>query len=172
MNKTPIKTSEPTKAVAEVPERTGSMFDPWARMSLSDWFERWPEMFQRQWPESFRGIPFGNEDFRMEQFVEEDGTFVVRGELPGLDVDKDVTITVDDNRLTIVGQREDRTEESANGSYRSEFHYGSFQRSLLLPPGAKTDRVKATYTDGILEVRVPVDADTPSVTSVPIVKKN
>jgi HSP20 family protein len=150
MNKTPIKTSEPTKAVAEVPERTGSMFDPWARMSLSDWFERWPEMFQR----------------------DEDGTFVVRGELPGLDVDKDVTITVDDNRLTIVGQREDRTEESANGSYRSEFHYGSFQRSLLLPPGAKTDRVKATYTDGILEVRVPVDADTSSVTSVPIVKKN
>ena len=73
MTKTPTKTSETTKAVAEVPERV-PMFDPWARMSLSDWFDRWPEMFQRRWPESFRGIPFGDDGFRMEQFVEEDGT--------------------------------------------------------------------------------------------------
>jgi HSP20 family protein len=171
MNKTPTKTSEAAKAVAEVPGRV-PMFDPWARMSRSDWFDRWPEMFQRRWPESFRGIPFGDDGFRMEQFVDEDGTLVVRGELPGLDIDNDVTITVDDNRLTIVGKREDRTEKSTDGTYRSEFHYGSFQRSLTLPPGAMAQDVTATYTDGILEVRVPVDVETPSVTSVPIVKKS
>lgn len=150
--------------------REGSMFDPWPLMSLSDWFDRWPEMFARRWPESFRGTHFVEEGFRMEQFVEDDGTVVVRGELPGLDVDNDVTITVDDNELTIVGTREERTEDSANGAYRSEFHYGSFRRSVHLPPGAKTDDVEATYTDGILEVRVPVDADAPVVTKVPIVK--
>jgi HSP20 family protein len=74
-----------------------------------------------------------------------------------------VEVEKDSATFPFVGKREDRTEKSADGTYRSEFHYGSFQRSLTLPPGAMTGNVTATYTDGILEVRVPVDVETPSV---------
>ena len=74
-------------------------------------------------------------------------------------------------RLTIAGSREERHEDQHDGGYRTEFRYGSFERSVRLPVGAKTDEVTATYTDGILEVRVPVDTETPTATTIPIAKK-
>ncbi len=161
------KTKTPEAAV----ETTTALPDPFSRIGLTDWFDRWPELFARRWPESFHGLPFVDDGFRMEQFVEDDGTIVVRGELPGLDPDNDVTITLDADHLTIAGEREDRREETKNGGYRSEFRYGSFERTIRLPAGAKTDDVVATYTDGILEVRVPVDTETPAVTTIPIAKR-
>ena len=51
--------------------------------------------------------------------------------------------------------REERTEDKRPEGYRSEFHYGSLTRSIRLPEGATEADVKATYKDGILEVRVP-----------------
>jgi HSP20 family protein len=160
------------KTVATKPERETTALDPVSRMGLGDWFDRWPDLFARRWPETFHGIPFIDEGFRMEQFTDDDGTVVVRGELPGLDPDQDVTITLDDGRLTIAATREERTEESANGGFHSEFRYGSFQRSVRLPAGAREDEVTATYDAGILEVRVPVDAEPTQVTTVPVVKKS
>jgi HSP20 family protein len=166
------KTKIPDTAVERTPVATPSELpDPFGRLGLTDWFDRWPDLFARRWPESFHGLPFVEEGFRMEQFVEDDGTIVVRGELPGLDPDEDVTITLDDDRLTIAGSREERHEDKSNGGYRSEFRYGSFERSVRMPAGAKTDEVTATYVDGILEVRVPVDTETPEVTRIPIAKK-
>lgn len=156
-----------TTVATTTPDR-GARFDPFAQMHLGDWFDRWPEIFARRWPESFQNMPFAESGFRLEQFVDEDGTIVVRGELPGLDADKDVTVTVDGDRLTIAGNREERTEKKGDGTYRSEFHYGSFERSLRMPAGARTDGIEATYTNGILEVRVPCDADEPAVTKIPI----
>jgi HSP20 family protein len=158
--------------VETMPAMTPSALpDPFSRIGLSEWFDRWPDLFARRWPESFSGIPFFDEGFRMEQFVEDDGTIVVRGELPGLDPDQDVTITIDDDRLTVAGEREEHHEDKHNGGYRSEFRYGSFERTVRLPAGAKTDEVTAVYTDGILEVRVPVDTEAPEVTTIPIAKK-
>ena len=138
--------------------------------SLSDWFERWPDLFARRWPESLAGISLFEEKFRMEQFVDDDGTLVVRGELPGMNPDEDVTITAGDGRLTIAAVRENRTEESKDGKFRSEFHYGSFQRSITLPAGAQADDVTATYTDGILEVRIPVDTAADTVKTVQVTR--
>ena len=57
---------------------------------------------------------------------------------------------------------------TAGGRFRSEFHYGSFERSVALPAGAQSDDVTATYTDGILEVRVPVDTKTDAIKKVPV----
>ena len=151
------KKTKTSSTLETMPSTTATVLpDPFARLGLSDWFDRWPDLFARRWPESFHGIPFVEESFRMEQFVEDDGTIVVRGELPGLDPDEDVTITIDDDRLTIAGEREERHEDKKNGGFRSEFRYGSFERSLVLPPTADPDEVEATYTDGILEVRVPM----------------
>ena len=93
---------------------------------------------------------------RVETYVEGD-RFVLRAELPGIDPAKDVEITVDHGRLTVTARREQRHEEVRH----SEFHYGAFSRSVLLPAGAKVEDIAATYTDGILQVTVPVGtADT------------
>ena len=84
-----------------------------------------------------------------------DGHYLVRAEIPGIDPAKDVDITVCDRELTIKAERTERSE--ANG--RSEFHYGSFVRTVTLPAAADADDVKATYDKGILTVDVAVPAE-------------
>lgn len=146
-------------AVEEAATERHPTFDPFGRLNLGDWFDRWPEIFARRWPETFEGVPFVGAAMRMEQFTEQDGTFVLRAELPGIDPEADVTITVANDRLTILGEREERSESDQDGGYHSEFRYGSFKRSVPLPQGADTANIAATSTDGILEVRVPVDTE-------------
>ncbi|MGN6403667.1 Hsp20/alpha crystallin family protein, partial [Sinomonas sp.] len=58
--------------------------------------------------------------------------------------------------LLINAHRQERKEEKEKGSYRSEFRYGSFSRTLPLPEGVTDQDIQATYRDGVLEVRVPV----------------
>jgi len=105
---------------------------------------------------------------RLEEYVEGD-TCVIRAELPGIDPEKDVDVTVSDSLLHIKAHREERTEEKGPERYRSEFRYGSFERHIRLPKGTSEADVKASYKDGILEVRVPVKAATEAAaTKVPI----
>lgn len=92
---------------------------------------------------------------RVEEYVD-GATHVVRAELPGIDPDRDVDIEVVDGQLRITATREEKTEQKQKDSYRSEFRYGSFSRSVPLPEGASEADVTASYTDGVLEVRVPV----------------
>ena len=88
---------------------------------------------------------------RVEDFVRDD-RYVVRAELPGIDPDKDVELTIEGDYLTIAGhRREEKVEKN-----HSEFRYGSFSRTLRLPPGTDADDVTATYGDGVLEVSVPM----------------
>jgi HSP20 family protein len=82
----------------------------------------------------------------------QDGHYVVRAEIPGIDPAKDVDITVRDGQLTIKAERSEKTQ--AKG--RSEFRYGSFTRCVALPNGANEDDIKATYDKGILTVSVAV----------------
>jgi HSP20 family protein len=91
---------------------------------------------------------------RVEEYVEGDEC-IIRAELPGIDPDKDVEITIADGVMHLAATREERTEEKKPDSYRSEFRYGRLTRDLRLPEGATEADVKATYVDGILEVRVP-----------------
>ena len=72
---------------------------------------------------------------KVEEFVE-DGTYVIRAEIPGIDPDKDVDITVADGILHLTATREERSEEERPEGYRTEFHYGSLRRSIRLPEGA------------------------------------
>ena len=104
----------------------------------------------------------------LEEFVE-DGTCVIRAELPGVDPDKDIDITVADGMIHLLAQREERKEEERPGGYRSEFRYGRFARSVRLPEGVTEADVKASYKDGILELRIPAPrTETPTPTKVPI----
>lgn len=101
----------------------------------------------------------------------EDGAVVVRAELPGVDPDKDIEITVTDGALQLRAHREERHQEEQEGRYRSEFHYGSFSRRVPLPQGASEDDVEATYHDGILEVRVKVEEQPePAPKAVPVTR--
>ncbi|MGZ4493118.1 MAG: Hsp20/alpha crystallin family protein [Nocardioides sp.] len=100
---------------------------------------------------------------RVEDFID-NGTYVLRAELPGIDPDKDVELTVEGDMLTIRGQRR---EEKKDRNHH-ELHYGSFARSVPLPRDVKADEVTATYTDGVLEVRVPASGPEPHVHKVPV----
>jgi HSP20 family protein len=93
--------------------------------------------------------PITGHPIRVEDFVE-DGNYVVRAELPGVDPEKDLEVTVSDGILTIKAERRDES----NGKHHSEFRYGTFSRSFTLPTGADEEHVAALYGHGILDVTV------------------
>jgi HSP20 family protein len=79
---------------------------------------------------------------------------VLKAELPGLGPD-DIDIEVDDNVLTIKGERKFEEKVEEGRFYRLERAYGSFSRSLTLPQGVKADQISADFEGGVLQVRVP-----------------
>ncbi|HZB50155.1 MAG TPA: Hsp20/alpha crystallin family protein [Mycobacteriales bacterium] len=81
---------------------------------------------------------------------------LIRLELPGVDVERDVEIEVSEGRLMISGRREDRfeSEDQPGQVLVRELRYGSFRREFQLPEGVGADDVEASYDRGMLEVRV------------------
>ena len=106
----------------------------------------------------------------VEEFMDE-GKLVVRAELPGVDPDKDVEITVEDGALTLHAERRQEETTELKDGYRSEFRYGSFSRTVMLPPGAGPDDVTATYDDGVLEVRIPMATPPVDRRTVPVTRR-
>ncbi len=90
------------------------------------------------------------------EMVTEGTDVLVRLELPGIDIDKDVEIEVHDSRLRVSGHREESiAEESEDRKVLVREHrYGSFRREFALPPGITGDDVEAAYENGILEIRI------------------
>lgn len=86
--------------------------------------------------------------------LENDGDYVVRADLPGLD-DDDVNVEVKDGVLRITGERKSEHEERKDGYTRIERSYGTFARSLTLPEGVDPESVKASFDKGVLEIHVP-----------------
>ena len=86
--------------------------------------------------------------------VETDDHFVLRADLPGLS-EGDVAIELEDNVLTVSGERKAEHEEKKEGFYRVERSYGQFRRSLTLPDGVDADAIAARFDRGVLEVRIP-----------------
>lgn len=79
---------------------------------------------------------------------------VLKAELPGLKVE-DVDVELDENVLTISGERRFEEKVDDGRAYRLERAYGRFARTMTLPQNVKADEIAATITDGVLEVRVP-----------------
>jgi HSP20 family molecular chaperone IbpA len=91
------------------------------------------------------------------EIVKDGDDAVVRVELPGVDVEKDVNVEVDNGRLVIHGERRDERAEEAPAKdvrYLSEVRYGSFRRSFKLPPHITGEATSASYDKGVLTVRV------------------
>lgn len=112
--------------------------EPWSRFfgpaTTNDWFDR-----------AFSPAA---------EIVKEGADAVVRVELPGIDVAKDVTVEVDNGALIIQGERRDEHSEEKNGRTLHELRYGSFRRSFALPKQVNGDAVTASYDAGVLTVHV------------------
>jgi HSP20 family protein len=132
---------EPHGEAADVFGRFDRMFEEWARMMPFR-----PMAFPR-WREA-------GDLIRVEEF-REDGTLVIRADLPGIDPDKDVELTVSDGILHIEAERRVEEKREEKGYVRQELRYGSLSRSLPLPEGVTEADITATYTAGVLEIRIP-----------------
>ncbi|HEY7455163.1 MAG TPA: Hsp20/alpha crystallin family protein [Thermoleophilaceae bacterium] len=117
-----------------------------------------PEPFTREIDRVFDAF-FGQTDQARRwvppmDLVEAEDHFVLKADLPGL-AEEDVNIEVQDGTLTISGQRKAEHEEREKGWYRIERSFGSFNRSLTLPDGVDADRIEASFSHGVLELRIP-----------------
>jgi HSP20 family protein len=140
----------------DVFHRFDRMFDDWTKMLP---FRR-PTFFGREW------LP--EEMIRVDEFRENEA-LVVRAEVPGIDPETDVEITVSDGMLKIEAERREEKKTEKKGSVRQELRYGSFSRSLRLPEGVNRSDITATYNNGILEIRIPSPAPVPA-TKIPIAR--
>jgi HSP20 family protein len=95
----------------------------------------------------------------------ENGSYVVRMELPGIDPDQDVDITVDGDTLQITARREPEKKDGR----RTEFRYGVFSRNIQLPPGVIAKDINASYDKGILTITMPLpDGKTVAAQKIPV----
>jgi len=136
---------------------------PWGR--LDRLFDEWMRVLPM--PRLPSGQAPGEEIIRVDEYRDDD-TQVLRAELPGIDPDKDVEISVHDGLLHIKGERSEHEEETKKTFYRSEFRYGMFERTVPLPAGATEKDVRATYKDGMLEVRIPMKTAETEAAKVPV----
>ena len=124
---------------------------------LSSVFQRWNDEMDRL----FEDFGFGRNVFSGRQSVgawapqievfQRGNDLVVRADLPGLRKE-DVQVEINDDVLTIQGERKQEHEEEREGVYRNERSYGSFYRAVPLPEGTIADSAKATFKDGVLEI--------------------
>lgn len=132
---------------------------------------QWPEQRLLDWPfhpfEAVRRM-LTEDEVKIEEFVE-DGQLVVRAELPGVDPERDVDVSIADGKLRISAERRHEEKIERREYRRSEFHYGSFSRTLVLPAGTDESDIKAKYKDGVLEVRAPIAEEAaPTRSKIPI----
>ena len=85
---------------------------------------------------------------------EQDGNIVVKAELPGVDP-KDVDVRVENNTLTLRGERKLESDVKQENYHRVERSYGTFTRSFTLPSVLDQEKIKAEYKDGVLKVVLP-----------------
>ncbi|HKC13129.1 MAG TPA: Hsp20/alpha crystallin family protein [Vicinamibacteria bacterium] len=120
------------------------------------------ERMNRLFDDSFRGI---NRTGSEEDWVggawapsvdiyEQNGNIVLKAELPGVDP-KDVDVRVENNILTLRGERKLENEVKRENYHRLERAYGTFTRSFTLPNVVDTEKIKAEYKDGLLRMTLP-----------------
>ena len=101
------------------------------------------------------------------EVFERQGDLVIRADLPGMKKD-DVRVQIDDDMLTIEGERRYEHEETNAGIFHSERSYGSFQRAVQLPQGVNPESVKASFENGVLEITMPAPQSRPSARNIEV----
>lgn len=121
----------------------------------------WP--FRSRLPEVFQ-----SRFFPPMNVAESEGHYTVSLELPGMEA-KDVSIEVMGNQLQISGERKWEEEKKGKEYRRVESQFGRFQRSVALPDNVRIEpsEIEASYTRGVLTIRIPKHEKTPS-TQIPV----
>ncbi len=173
----PAQSAPPDRPEQITPEQITPEQIPWSYVQWRDIMTKLP---RPQAPARFRAMfpdladwleapwagppPFlASQVFRLEETVR-DNRYVIRAELPGLDPENDIEVTVDGRLLTIRAERR-RQDQGPN---RSEFRYGSLARAVRLPVRVDPADVTARYDKGVLEVSVPVRAVKPEGIQIPV----
>ncbi|MFZ5799180.1 MAG: Hsp20/alpha crystallin family protein [Desulfobulbaceae bacterium] len=123
-----------------------------------DRFFRHPfSLMNQPWP--FREVPGMGDVSPSVDIFEEGGDMVVKAELPGISKEN-LNVTITENTLTITGEKKQEEKVEKKNYHRIERSYGSFTRSFRLPDNVNSDKAKASFKDGVLEVRVPKTKET------------
>lgn len=93
--------------------------------------------------------------------TEDDKAFHISAELPGLS-EKDVELALNEDVLTLKGQKSQESERQESNYHVSERSYGSFQRSFTLPPSVDREKISAGFNKGVLTVTLPKSATAPT----------
>ena len=119
------------------------MFDDFFGRRLRPW---WPSIWSRG----------GDREFITPtvDVYEEKDDIVVKAELPGLDKNH-IEVNISDSELTLKGEKKKEEKIDEENYYRCERSYGAFLRSVELPTSVQADKVKASFKNGILEIRLP-----------------
>jgi HSP20 family protein len=119
------------------------------------WFEDfWSRPVPRLWRPEFWRFKETQLDVPTLDVYEEKDDLIVKAEIPGLNKE-DIDISLEGNALTIKGEKKKEEEVKENDYYRCERSFGAFSRSIELPVDVKADKVNATFTNGVLEIRLP-----------------
>lgn len=157
----PQSAQSPANQRPQLARRERHEISPWASSNPFSFMRRFGEEMDRLFEDfGFGGLaasglgnlsPSGWSP-QIEVF-EREGKLVVRADLPGMTKDE-VKVDLEDNAITIHGERNREHEENRGGYYRSERSYGSFHRTIPLPDGVNGEDAKATFRDGVLEIEM------------------
>ncbi len=128
---------------------------PWKPFTeLATFREEMDKMWNRFFGEWSTLEPFRGEWAPFLDVSETKESIVVKAEVPGMEP-KDIDISLTNDVLTIKGKKEQDKEESEENFHRIERSYGSFSRSIRLPRGVHSDKIKASYKNGVLKITLP-----------------
>lgn len=152
-----VEVKKPTP-VASAGRPLTSLRERWDHL-FDDFFadiQRWPSL---RWPldiEPLRRLASGDLTPAVD-IKEQDNSYLISAELPGID-DKDITVELQDDLLTVRGEKHAQREEKDKSYHLTERSYGSFMRSFRLPPDVDAGKASATFSKGVLSISVPKSA--------------
>lgn len=133
--------------------------------SMRDQFDRMFDSMMRGWPTPWRDAPrldLGKFDFAPRvDTAETDAAYEVTAELPGVE-EKDVKISIENDVLSISGEKKSEREEKKKDYVLSERSYGSFKRAFTLPDNVDVEKIAAKYEKGVLKVTLPKTSPSPA----------
>jgi HSP20 family protein len=141
--------------MAEKEEKQVAIRQPRSMRSLRDIREEMDRLWSGfpAFP-SFRTL-FDEQRWPAVDVFDRDGSLVVKADVPGMTAG-DIEVTVNEDSVTISGERSEEKEVKEKDYYRSERSYGRFTRQITLPAGADRDKAQATFKDGVLEISFPL----------------
>ena len=157
------ETKLPVTKTSTAPAATGEAWQPFQalRNEIDQIFDDFGNGF---WKRPFRSLARLERDLSKNfnapavDVAESEKAYEITAELPGLD-EKNIEVKLANGGLTIKGEKKEETEEKKKDYYVSERRYGSFERYFALPDGVNSDKIEATFKNGVLKVVLPKTED-------------